>query len=99
MKSRRLVYCCGNILAVNTRRGEQTVPGKITFHRNPSSTTLRLKGELSGLWVDEVARTWCDVVARSPAESVTVELAGVRLFDRDGIKVVRLRCTRGVRSG
>ena len=63
--------------------------GKITFRRNPSSTTLKLKGELSGLWVDEVARTWCNVVARSPAGSVTVDLAGVSSIDLEGIKLLR----------
>jgi len=71
------------------------VPGKISFHRNPSSTTLRLRGDLSGLWVDEVARTWCDVVASSPAESVTVDLAGVSFIDAEGIKLVRWLFQRG----
>jgi len=65
------------------------VPGKISFHRNPSSTTLRLKGELSRLWVDEVARTWCNVVASSPAQTVTVDLAGVSFIDSEGIKLLR----------
>ena len=50
---------------------------------------LKLKGELSGLWVDEVARTWCDVVANSPAQTVTVDLAGVSFIDEEGIKLVR----------
>jgi ABC-type transporter Mla MlaB component len=65
------------------------VPGKITFRKNPLSTTLRLKGKLSGLWVDEVARTWCYVVTRSPAKSVTVDLAGVSFIDSEGIKLLR----------
>ena len=65
------------------------MPGKIIFRRNPSSTMLKLKGELSGLWVDEVARTWCDVVASSPAQTVTVDLAGVSFIDAEGIKLVR----------
>ena len=65
------------------------MPGKISFHRNPSSTTLRLKGELSGLWVDEVARTWCHVVTRSPNKSVIVDLAGVSFIDSEGIKLLR----------
>ena len=65
------------------------VMGKITFRRNPSSTMLRLKGKLSGLWVDEVARTWCHVVTRSPAESVTVDLVGVTFIDSEGIKLLR----------
>ena len=71
------------------------MPGKISFHRNPSSTTLRLKGKLSGLWVDEVARTWCDVVASLPARSVTVDLAGVSFIDSEGIKLVRWLFQRG----
>ena len=65
------------------------MPGKISFHRNPSSTTLRLKGKLSGLWVDEVARTWCHVVTRSPNKSVIVDLAGVSFIDSEGIKLLR----------
>ena len=71
------------------------MPGKISFHRNPSSTTLRLKGKLSGLWVDEVARTWCGVVTRSAAKSVTVDLAGVSFIDSEGIKLVRWLFQRG----
>jgi len=83
------VYCYGNILAVNARRGVWTVMNKITFRKSPSSTTLRLKGKLSGLWVDEVARTWCGVVTRSAAKSVTVDLADVSFIDSEGIRLLR----------
>jgi ABC-type transporter Mla MlaB component len=73
------------------------VMGKITFQRNQTSTTLRLEGKLTGLWVDEVARAWCDVVSTLPTKSVTVDLAGVTFIDSEGIKLIRWLFEQGSR--
>ena len=70
---------------------------RISYENNPQSATLKLEGKLAGPWVDEVVRTWSDVVGDRPAKDVTVDLSGVMFIDGDGKKLLRWMLQRGAR--
>lgn len=70
---------------------------RISYENNSQSATLKLEGKLAGPWVDEVARTWSDVVGDRPTKDVTVDLSGVMFIDGDGKKLLRWMLQRGAR--
>jgi hypothetical protein len=70
---------------------------RISYENNPQSATLKLEGKLAGPWIDEVVRTWSDVVGDRPAKDVTVDLSGVMFIDGDGKKLLRWMLQRGAR--
>lgn len=70
---------------------------RIDYENSPGSTRLKLEGKLAGPWVDEVARTWFDVIGEKPAKEVTVDLSGVTFVDPDGKKLLRWMLDRGAK--
>ena len=61
---------------------------KVTVERGDRVTTLKLEGKLSGPWVDEAARVWCDVSGGIAAKDVIVGLSGVTFIDEEGKKLL-----------
>jgi ABC-type transporter Mla MlaB component len=57
---------------------------RITFDRAPESITLKLEGELSGLWVDELRRFWRDLTNQDLVRPVTVDLSDVTFVNSQG---------------
>ena len=51
-------------------------------------TTIKLEGKLSGPWVDEAAKVWCDVIGGIAAKDVIVDLSGVTFIDEEGKKLL-----------
>ena len=57
---------------------------RITVEKGPEFVTLKLEGELSGLWVDELGRLWNDVRDEETARSLTVDLSDVTFVNSEG---------------
>jgi len=57
---------------------------KITIDERPQSVILKLEGKLVGPWVDELARSWDEVVGQTPAKAVQVDLSSVSRIDPEG---------------
>ncbi len=74
---------------------------RITFEKEPESVTLKLEGELSGLWVDELRRLWNDVRNTEMARSVAVDLSDVTLVNSEGQALLERMFREGadLRSG
>ncbi len=68
---------------------------KVTVERGDRVTTLKLEGKLSGPWVDEAARVWCDVSGGIAAKDVIVGLSGVTFIDEEGKKLLGQMLRRG----
>ena len=70
---------------------------RITYDNTPQSTVLTLEGRLSGVWVNDVARTWLDTIGEKSAKKVTVDLSDVTFVDVEGKKLLRWMFDRGAK--
>ena len=57
---------------------------RITFDKEPDSIMLKLEGELSGVWVDELRGFWRDLTNEDLARPVTVDLSDVTFVNSEG---------------
>jgi ABC-type transporter Mla MlaB component len=67
---------------------------KIVGHEEREATTLRLQGDVIGLWVEELRRS-CDL-AQAAGQAVTVDLTDVGFVDRDGVALLHRLEASGV---
>ena len=67
---------------------------KIVAHGQDGSSTLRLEGDVIGLWVDELRRSSEEPLAAGA--QLTVDLADVGFADREGIELLQRLAARGV---
>jgi len=67
---------------------------KIVAHKQDRQSTLRLEGDVIGLWVDELRRSSEEPLAAGT--QLTVDLAGVGFLDREGIELLQELTARGV---
>jgi len=68
---------------------------RISCEDSTQSPTLKLEGKLTGPWVDEVERAWCDLVADKPTTCVGVDLSGVTFVDPKGKKLLHWMFQQG----
>ncbi len=61
---------------------------KISVNTDSKVKVLKLEGNLSGPWVAELKRTWCEVTDWTPADSVVVDLSDVSFVDSEGEKLL-----------
>jgi anti-anti-sigma regulatory factor len=61
---------------------------KISLNNDSEVTVLKLEGRLTGPWVGELERTWCEVTSKTPAGSVVVDLSDVTFIDLEGKNVL-----------
>jgi ABC-type transporter Mla MlaB component len=74
---------------------------RITLEKGPEFVTLKLEGELSGLWVDELRRLWNDVRNGEMARSLAVDLSDVTFVNSEGQALLKRMFRDGadLRSG
>ena len=60
---------------------------RITVREERGRATLKLEGNLSGPWVDELERCWHETMFCP--EHITIDLTGVRMFDARAKSVLR----------
>jgi anti-anti-sigma regulatory factor len=68
---------------------------RITLKTGCEGAVLKLEGRLSGPWVGELERTWCDVTSKNPAGSVVVDLSDVTFIDSEGKNLLRRMFRQG----
>ncbi len=61
---------------------------KISVNTESEVNVIKLEGKLSGPWVRELKRTWCDVMSWTAADSVVVDLSDVSFIDSEGEKLL-----------
>jgi len=67
---------------------------KIVAHERDRRSTLRLEGDVIGLWVDELRRSSEGPLALGA--ELTVDLTDVGFVDREGIELLQRLGARGV---
>jgi len=67
---------------------------KIVADKRDRQSTLRLEGDVIGLWVDELRRSSEEPLAAGT--QLTVDLADVGFVDREGIELLQRLGARGV---
>ena len=55
----------------------------------PQGRTLRLEGQLTGPWVDELASACQQAMEGAGASSLIVDMTGVRFVDAEGVRLLR----------
>jgi ABC-type transporter Mla MlaB component len=60
---------------------------RITVSEERGRATLKLEGNLSGPWVNELERCWQETMFCP--EYITIDLSGVRTFDTQGKSLLR----------
>ncbi len=68
---------------------------RITLVRESESPVMKLEGNLSGPWVDEVEHAWHEVSHDRPAKPVVVELSDVTFVSREGRKLLKSMLREG----
>jgi anti-anti-sigma regulatory factor len=68
---------------------------RITLKNSCEVAVLKLEGRLSGPWVGELERTWCEVTSKTPADSVVLDLSDVTFVDAEGKKLLSGMFRRG----
>jgi anti-anti-sigma factor len=61
---------------------------RISLNTDAEVTVLKLEGKLSGPWVEELERTWCEATSKTAADSVVVDLSDVTYIDSGGKKLL-----------
>lgn len=67
----------------------------ITTQVGAQSVTLRLEGQLAGVWVRELAAAWSLVFPGLSEKSVVVNLAGVTFIDAQGLEMLTIMARHG----
>ena len=67
----------------------------ITTQIGAQSVTLRLEGQLAGVWVRELAAAWSSIFASLSEKSVLVDLAGVTFIDPQGFEMLTIMARHG----
>ena len=67
---------------------------KIVAHQRDRHNTLRLEGDVIGVWVDELRRSSEEVLASG--DRLVVDLADVGFVDRGGVELLQTLVGRGV---
>jgi anti-anti-sigma regulatory factor len=70
---------------------------RITIDKNARTTTLRLEGKLTGLWVDELERAWRAVATDSADGRVAVDLTDVTFVGEEGKHLLETMYAEGVK--
>jgi anti-anti-sigma regulatory factor len=69
---------------------------RITVARKAELPTLKLEGELSGPWVNELEHTWSEVLKESgPRRPVTVDLSDVTFISAAGQQLLKSMLREG----
>lgn len=69
---------------------------RITVVRNAELPTLKLEGDLSGPWINELEHTWSEVLKESgPGRPVTVDLSDVTFISTEGQQLLKLMLRDG----
>jgi hypothetical protein len=66
---------------------------KISVDTTSGTGTVRAEGQVIGPWVDELARSCEQVLARGTG--LIVDLSGISFLDRNGVELLRSLRTRG----
>ena len=67
----------------------------ITTQMGAQSLTLRLEGQIAGVWVRELAAAWSLVFPGLSEKSVVVNLAGVTFIDAQGLEMLTIMARHG----
>jgi anti-anti-sigma regulatory factor len=70
---------------------------RITIDKNVRTTTLRVEGRLTGLWVDELERAWRAVATDSADGRVAVDLTDVTFVGEEGKQLLETMYAEGVK--
>ena len=70
---------------------------KITIETALHTATLKLEGQLAGLWVDELERNWFAVRDNFANKRVMVDLCDVTFVDAEGRKLLTWMYDQGAR--
>ena len=68
---------------------------RITFQEDPTGTTVKLEGKLSGPWVAELERCWGEHQPQA-SKQVTVDLSDVTYINPEGKKLLGRMMGEGV---
>jgi hypothetical protein len=68
---------------------------KITIERNTNTATVRLAGKLAGPWIDELDRTWQEVMRQTIAGRVVLDLSEVTFVAPEGRVQLKTMCEQG----
>jgi ABC-type transporter Mla MlaB component len=61
----------------------------------PQSVTFQLEGQLTGVWVRELATAWSSVAPHLSEQPVWVDLAAVTHIDSEGLEMLTLMARHG----
>jgi anti-anti-sigma regulatory factor len=70
---------------------------RITIERNSNTATLKLAGRLVGPWVEELDRTWNEVIVHTLSGSVLLDLSDVTFVAPEGRRQLTSMCEKGAR--
>jgi anti-anti-sigma regulatory factor len=70
---------------------------KITVHIDDGVVVFELEGKLSGLWVNELERSWRAVTSTKKIYSARVDLSSVTFMDQDGRDLLRKMYVAGAK--
>jgi ABC-type transporter Mla MlaB component len=62
---------------------------RITVHNGEKTQTILLEGKISGLWVEELDRTWHNLAPEFGKKKLQLDLRGVDFVDAKGSKLLR----------
>lgn len=69
---------------------------RITSDTEANKTTLKLEGELTGIWVSELFEAWRGALATIGLRALCIDLSAVSRVDKAGEYLLALmRCTSG----
>ena len=69
---------------------------RITTETEPQKVTLKLEGELTGIWVSELFDAWRAALATLGLRALSIDLSAVGRVDKAGEYLLALvRCTGG----
>ncbi len=57
---------------------------RITIQESAQTSTFKLEGKLTGLWVRELEQSWTGVACQAPGRAIVVDLADVAFIDGAG---------------
>jgi hypothetical protein len=68
---------------------------KITIERNSNIATLKLAGKLAGPWIEELERTWSELIRHTIGSCVVLDLSDVTFVAPEGRTQLKTMCEQG----